>query len=102
MQQLKGLISMGLMAFLSACTRKPTLDYYKGGHPPLDLKEYFTGTIKAWGLVQDRKGHVTRRFDVTMVGTWEGDTASQKTFLPNRKYAQKAKHPAISATAAPT
>jgi hypothetical protein len=67
---------MGLMAFLSACTGGPTLDHYKGSGPPLELKEYFTGPIKAWGLVQDRKGHVTRRFDVTMVGTWEGDTGT--------------------------
>ena len=76
MKILKGVVLMGLMAFLSACAGGPTLDYYKGSEPPLELKEYFTGPIKAWGLVQDRKGHVTRRFDVTMVGTWEGDTGT--------------------------
>ena len=64
---------MGLMAFLSACYGGPTLDHYKGTEPQLDLQEYFNGPIKAWGLVQDRKGHVTRRFDVTMVGSWDGD-----------------------------
>ena len=72
MRALKGVMLMALLGFLSACTG-PTLDHYKGSEPPLDLKAYFTGPIKAWGLVQDRKGHVTRRFDVTMVGTWEGD-----------------------------
>ncbi len=78
MQIMKGLILMGLIAFLSACTGGPTLDHYKGkaSQPPLDLQAYFSGSIKAWGLVQDRKGHVTRRFDVSMVGTWEGDTGT--------------------------
>ena len=76
MKTLKGVVLMGLMAFLSSCTGGPSLDHYKSSEPPLELKEYFTGPIKAWGLVQDRKGHVTRRFDVTMVGTWEGDVGT--------------------------
>ena len=76
MHKLKGVVLMGLTAFLSACSGGPTLDHYKGTEPPLELKEYFTGPIKAWGLIQDRKGHVTRRFDVTMVGTWEGDVGT--------------------------
>ena len=75
---MKGALFMGLMAFLSACSGGPTLNHYKGSEPPLELKEYFTGPIKAWGLVQDRKGHVTRRFDVEMVGAWDGDTGTLK------------------------
>lgn len=68
---------MGLMTFLSACSG-PSLDHYKDTQPQLELQSYFTGPIKAWGLVQDRKGEVTRRFDVEMVGTWEGDTGTLK------------------------
>lgn len=83
MQKLKGLVLMGLLTFLSACAGGSSLDHYKGSEPPLDLQEYFTGPIKAWGLVQDRKGHVTRRFDVTMNGTWEGDTG---TLVEHFKY----------------
>lgn len=78
MNILKGTLLMGLITFLSACTSGPSLNHYKGSQPPLELKEYFTGPIKAWGLIQDRKGHVTRRFDVTMVGTWEGDIGTLK------------------------
>jgi len=66
---------MSIMGFLAACS-SPTLDHYKGAEPQLDLQEYFTGPIKAWGIIQDRKGHVTRRFDVTMVGTWDGETGT--------------------------
>lgn len=71
----KGALLMGLLAFLSGCAG-PTLTHYEGKEPHFDLKEYFTGPIKAWGLVQDYKGNVTRRFDVTMVGRWDGDVGT--------------------------
>jgi hypothetical protein len=83
MFKMKGVLLMGLLTILSGCAGGPTLDHYKGAEPKLDLEEYFTGSIKAWGLVQDRKGHVTRRFDVTMNGTWEGDTG---TLVEHFKY----------------
>lgn len=71
MNQWKGIIIMSLTMFLSACFSGPTLKHYETSKPELNLESYFNGPIKAWGLVQDRKGHVTRRFDVDMVGTWE-------------------------------
>jgi len=67
---------MAILSFLSACTGGPTLDHYDGDQPELKLEEYFDGPIKAWGIIQDRKGHVTRRFDVDLVGTWDGDTGT--------------------------
>ncbi len=78
MKILTGALIMSLLTFLSACVSGPKLDYYKDSEPKLDLQEYFTGSIRAWGLVQDRKGRVTRRFDVTMNGTWEGNTGTLK------------------------
>ncbi|MDE1901786.1 MAG: DUF3833 domain-containing protein [Alphaproteobacteria bacterium] len=49
------------------------LDYYKDTAPKADIKEYFNGPVKGWGIVQDWRGRVVRRFDVNMVGKWEGD-----------------------------
>jgi hypothetical protein len=66
---------MAIMTFITACSG-PNLANYKQDGPPLNLKDYFTGPIKAWGLVQDRKGQVTRRFDVVMYGSWEGDVGT--------------------------
>ena len=68
---------MGLLAFLSGCGGQ-AVQHYKGMNPPLDLQTYFTGPIKAWGFVQDYSGKVTRRFDVEMVGTWNGDVGTLK------------------------
>jgi hypothetical protein len=71
----KGVIIMGLMTFINGCAT-PKMEAYKETKPSLDLKTYFTGPIKAWGLIQNRSGEVTRRFDVTMHGSWEGDVGT--------------------------
>jgi len=66
---------MGLMTFINGCAT-PSMETYKKTKPQLDLKTYFTGPIKAWGLIQNRSGEVTRRFDVTMYGSWEGEVGT--------------------------
>ncbi|MBG79043.1 MAG: hypothetical protein CL570_08480 [Alphaproteobacteria bacterium] len=78
MNILKGVLIMGLLTFLSGCAGGPKVNDYQATQPPLDLRSYFTGPIKAWGLVQDYTGKVTRRFDVEMIGTWKGDTGTLK------------------------
>lgn len=55
---------------LCGCSSKK-LDLYKDDHPKMDIESYFTGPIKAWGFVQNRKGDVVTKFDVTMMGSWE-------------------------------
>ena len=56
---------------LTGCGNK--LNYYQKTEPKADIKEFFNGEIKAWGLVQDWKGKVVTRFDVDMVGKWAGN-----------------------------
>ena len=65
-------ILMVMLMMLSSCAGHK-LDYYKDTTPVVDIKEYFNGPIKAWGIVQDWRGRVVRRFDVEMVGEWNGD-----------------------------
>lgn len=77
MKFMKGVLIMGLLTFLSGCAA-PKVESYQGAGPSLELKEYFSGPIKAWGLVQDSSGKVTRRFDVEMVGSWDGDVGTLK------------------------
>lgn len=65
----------GVLIMLSSCGGK-NLDYYKGTSPKVDIKEYFNGSIKAWGIVQDWRGRVVSKFDIDMVGKWDGDTGT--------------------------
>lgn len=46
---------------------------YNNLKPNLVIEDFFNGKIKAWGIIQDRSGDVLSKFDVDMVGSWEGD-----------------------------
>jgi hypothetical protein len=58
---------------LNACSSPQPKDY-SSEKPLLDLKEYFNGTIDAWGVFQDRSGRVVKRFTVIMKCHWDGNT----------------------------
>lgn len=49
----------------------------------IDVKNYFNGPIKAWGIVQDWRKRVVRRFDIALVGHWYGDIG---TLIENFNY----------------
>ena len=65
------LILTGVFLMLSGCCANK-VEYYKGSKPEVDIKEYFNGNIKAWGVVQDWRGRVVNRFDIDMLGAWNG------------------------------
>ena len=52
------------------------LEFYSNTSPTIDIKTYFNGSIKAWGIIQDRKKRVINRFEIAMVGSWDGDTGT--------------------------
>ena len=58
---------------LTSCSRVDVASY-ANETPRLDLREYFAGHVKAWGMFQDRKGQVVKRFTVDINGTVKGDT----------------------------
>jgi hypothetical protein len=60
-----------LVLFLYGCTTD--IEQYKNTEKPFDIKSYFTGTVVAWGMVQNYSGQVTRRFCVEIEGNWQGN-----------------------------
>lgn len=76
MKKILIIITVAIM-MLSGCSTSH-LQYYKGSTPQFDIKTFFTGKIKGWGIVQDWRGRVVKRFDVDMIGTWEGDVGTLK------------------------
>lgn len=72
MKRSSGLTILGLTFLLSGCSA--TLDDYHGAEPELKLEQFFEGQLEAFGLVQDDKGKVIRRFSVDIRGEWHQGT----------------------------
>lgn len=68
------LLLLTLCFSMLGCT--PSVSRYEAQTPKLDLRQYFNGKVQAWGLVQDYRGTVTRRFTVAIEGRWQGDTGT--------------------------
>jgi hypothetical protein len=65
---------------LSFCSKVSTKDY-QSNRPSLDIRSYFDGKVEAWGMLENRKGKITRRFTVKMEGFWKGDIGELKEFF---------------------
>ncbi|CZF82098.1 hypothetical protein GCE9029_03027 [Grimontia celer] len=67
----KLIAAFALMTALVGCSA--SLEDYKATSPNFNLFEYFEGETLAWGMVQDYTGKQTRRFEVSIIGTVDGD-----------------------------
>ena len=63
----KGFLIAGLFG-LTACSVTP--QEYANESPTMDMKAYFNGPIEAWGLFQNYREKVVKRFHVSMNGEW--------------------------------
>jgi hypothetical protein len=61
-----------LTGSLSGCASQQIADY-AGEKPVLDLRQYFNGTLDAYGVFTDRSGTVIKRFTVVMNCNWQGN-----------------------------
>jgi len=75
---LSRLLSLILLpiTLIAGCASPVAPVQYAAERPVLDLKEYFNGTLDAWGMFQDRSGKVVKRFTVVMKCHWEGDVGT--------------------------
>ena len=69
MRKLLGII---FFILLTGCanTMKPT--DFKDQKPRLIIEKYLSGDVKAWGVLQNRSGKVTRQFKADLNGEWDG------------------------------
>ncbi len=51
----------------------PQIGDYAAEKPVLDLRQYFNGTLDAYGVFTDRSGKVVQRFTVVMRCSWNGE-----------------------------
>ena len=45
---------------------------FKDQKPRLIIEDYLSGNVKAWGILQNRSGKVTRQFSANLNGKWDG------------------------------
>ena len=65
---------LALSAGLLAGCATPQIADYAAEKPVLDMRQYFNGTVDAYGVFTDRSGKVVKRFTVVMRCSWQGDT----------------------------
>ncbi len=68
-------ISLIICAFLiTSCSNNSAMkpEDFKNKEPRLIIEEYLSGNVKAWGVLQNRSGKVTRQFNANLNGTWDG------------------------------
>jgi hypothetical protein len=65
---------LSCLLLLSACSAN--VNQYANTEPALDLRSFLDGELKAYGMLQDRSGRMTRRFVADMQGSWVGDTGT--------------------------
>ena len=56
-----------VLTLLTGCSAVD-MKQYSANDPRLDLYDYFSGSTKGWGIVQDRKGTLIRQFVVEIMG----------------------------------
>ena len=68
------LLIVGLL-FITSCSGKQSMkpEDFKDKQPRLIIEDYMSGNIKAWGILQNRSGKVTRQFSADLNGKWDGE-----------------------------
>ncbi len=78
MKILKRLMAVSFVLVVLISCSSQHLDQYAETTPVLDLKTFFNGELRAYGMLQNRSGMMTRRFVATIDAHWEG---SQGTLI---------------------
>ena len=71
------LLTLGLLAGCAS----PQVSDYAAEKPVLDLRQYFKGTVDAYGVFTDRSGRVVKRFTVVMTCSWQGPPGQETGVL---------------------
>ena len=63
-----------ITVLITSCSSNQAMkpEDFKNQKPRLIIEEYLSGNVKAWGILQNRSGKVTRQFSADLDGTWDG------------------------------
>ena len=69
---MKKIILIILLTYLTGCANNMKPTDFKDQKPRLIIEDYLSGNVKAWGVLQNRSGKVTRQFKAELNGKWDG------------------------------
>ncbi|WP_237068448.1 DUF3833 domain-containing protein [Microbulbifer guangxiensis] len=67
----RGLLLVAMSLLLAACS-SVGIEEYQGNQPQLVPEQFFNGPLSAHGVLKNRSGKVTRRFNAELQGSWDG------------------------------
>ena len=70
---MKKIFVLILIFFLTGCSSSMKPTDFKDQKPRLIIEDYLSGNVKAWGILQNRSGKVTRQFSANLDGKWDGE-----------------------------
>jgi hypothetical protein len=68
--------AVALSGLLLAGCAQVQVSQYAQQQPKLDVRQYFSGTVDAWGQFQKRDGEVVKRFKVVIESNWVGNVGT--------------------------
>jgi hypothetical protein len=78
------LFALFLSPILTGCAMSANV--YQNERPAFKLNEIFNGKVHGYGMLQNWRGQVTRRFSVNIVGTFTGPAGAQTGTLDETFY----------------
>ena len=70
MKLIKSILLIIVLSLVTNCSNNMNPEDFKNTEPTLLIEEYFNGKVKAWGILQDRSGKVTRQFKADLIGSF--------------------------------
>ena len=71
---IKPILLIITLILITSCSKNNAMkpQDFQNKEPRLIIEEYLTGSVKAWGVLQNRSGKVTRQFSADLNGSWDG------------------------------
>ena len=73
-KNIKSIILIIFLFLITNCSNNSAMkpEDFKNKEPRLIIEDYMSGNVKAWGVLQNRSGKVTRQFSAELNGKWDG------------------------------
>ena len=70
----KAILLLISLFLITSCSKNSSMkpEDFKNKEPRLIIEDYLWGNVKAWGILQNRSGKVTRQFSADLTGKWDG------------------------------